>query len=426
MEPRYLELAAELCDLARARNLFEVLEQPTDASPAALAEAHATFRKKMQGMQANPKWKDLARFAIKHHQAIGAVLEDPVGYRAWLERRLEDETLPSLHLAIDGILADGIVSEAEERYARELAANLGISEETFSRVLHERAAAVGAQVPSQQDAEQAAHARALGWWDARFTRLLLEAIPDGAGHMVDLYCRMAWSALTLLPRRPNLTYLGIDRNAERIEMARQSLQPLGERVALQVGQPAPLPLEDESVDIVLAVRALQTRDDTRPVLQEAWRVLREGGRCVVVEPDGLAEQFYFDGPLEGYTRAFRALVAEAEALRQRSLMDVAPVGRGGMALGPQLYARLRHAGFTPRELVVHASQNLWDQPLVDLAKRLRAYPRAIARAHGLGSRAPEWQGVLQETVRLEQELGPEVEGLGGNVLPLFIAVGVKS
>lgn len=426
MEPRYLELAAELCDLAKAGSLFELIDADADADIEVLADAHAAFRRRMQGMQANPKWKDVARFAIKHHKAIQDVLNDPETYREHLVAKAEQESLPSLHLAIDGILADGIVSEAEERYARELAANLGISEETFQRVLQERATAVGAPVPSLQGDHQSQHARALGWWDARFTRLLLEAIPEGAGHMVDVYCRMAWSALTLLPRRPKLTYLGIDRNTERIELARASLQTMGPRVTLQVGQPAPLPLPDESVDIVLAVRALQTRDDTRPVLQEAWRVLREGGRCIVVEPDGMAEQFYFDGPLEGYTNAFRRLVSSAERIRERSLMDIAPVGRGGMAIGPQLYARLRHAGFTPRELVVHSSQNMWDQPLAELSKRLRAYPRAIARAHGLGSRAPEWQAILQETVRIEQEIGPEVVGLGGNLLPLFIAVGVKS
>lgn len=426
MEPRYLELAAELCDIAHKPDLFSLLDVPGDADAETCATAMAAFRRKMQGMQANPKWKDTARFAIKHHKAIAAVLTRPDEYRAHVKRKAEDATLPSLLLAIDGILADGIISEAEERFARELALNLGISEETFWDVLETRAKAVGAAIPSQQSDEQSAHARALGWWDARFTRLLLEAIPDGAGHMVDVYCRMAWSALTILPRRKNLTYLGIDRNPERIELARSSLQGLGERVVLRVGQPAPLPLADESVDIVLAVRALQTREDTRPVLAEAYRVLREGGRCIVVEPDGLAEQFYFDGPLAGYTDAFRNLVAQAELIRARSQHVIPPVGRGGMSLGPQLYARLRHAGFTPRELVVHGSQNLWEQPVQDLVKRLRAYPRAIARAHGLGRRSAEWQAILQATVDIEQTSGPDAVGLGGNLLPLFIATGVKS
>lgn len=426
MEPRYLELAAELCELARKPDLFALLGVSSTAGADTCADAMMQFRRKMQGMQANPKWKEVARFTIKHNAAIMAVLEEPDGYTDHLRRKAEDATLPSLILAIDGILADGIVSEAEERFARELALNLGISEDTFWRVLTERAAAVGAAVPSLQGDHQGAQARALGWWDARFTRLLLESIPDGAGHMVDVYCRMAWSALTILPRRKHLTYMGFDRNAERVELARSTVQGLGERVAIQLGHAAPLPLANESVDIVLAVRALQTREDTRPVLAEAFRVLREGGRCIVVEPDGLAENFYFDGPLDGYTLAFRNLVYQAEIVRQRMLMDVPPVGRGGMALGPQLFARLRHAGFTPRELTVHASQNLWEQTAGDLVKRLRAYPRAIARAHNMSRHSPEWQAILQASVDIEAEIGPDAVGLGGNLLPLFIATGVKS
>ncbi|MFK7928260.1 MAG: class I SAM-dependent methyltransferase [Myxococcota bacterium] len=426
MEPRYLELAAELCELARKPDLFSLLGLPADADASVCADSMMQFRRKMQSMQANPKWKDVARFTIKHNGAILSVLEEPEAYHDYLRRKAEDATLPSLTLAIDGILADGIVSAAEERFAGELARNLGISEETFWSVLRDRADAAGVTLPSLQGENQGAQARALGWWDARFTRLLLESIPEGSGHLVDVYCRMAWSALTILPRRKKLTYLGFDRNAERVELARSSIQGLGSRVALQVGHSAPLPLPNESVDIVLAVRALQTRDDTRPVLAEAYRVLREGGRCIVVEPDGLAENFYFDGPLDGYTLAFRNLVYQAEVIRQRTLLDVPPVGRGGMVLGPQLFARLRHAGFTPRELTVHASQNLWEQSVGDLVKRLRAYPRAIARAHNMGRHSPEWQAILQASVDIEAEIGSDAVGLGGNLLPLFIATGVKS
>ena len=68
MEPRYLELASELCDLAHKPDLFALLDLPEEASAEECATALAAFRRKMQGMQANPKWRDTARFAIKHHK----------------------------------------------------------------------------------------------------------------------------------------------------------------------------------------------------------------------------------------------------------------------------------------------------------------------------------------------------------------------
>ncbi|TVQ94064.1 MAG: methyltransferase domain-containing protein [Deltaproteobacteria bacterium] len=426
MEARYLDLAAELCDLAKVDDLFELFSIDRHADPERVSQAISQYRRKMQGMQANPKFKTQARFFIKHAQAISSVLEEPAEYCDYLRAKAEDESLPSLHLAIDGILADGIVSEAEERFVRDLAENLGISQDRCMRELADRAASVGAAVPSMLDPTRSDHARAMSWWDSHFTRLLLEAIPDGAGEMVDIYCRMAWSALTLLPRRPKLKYLGIDRNPDRISMARSSLQTLGPRVALRVGPPDDLPLPDESVDIVLAVRALQTRDDTRSVLAEAYRVLRQGGRCIMVEPDGLAEQFYFDGSLDAYTLAFRGLVAEAERRRAHGLPEVPAIGRGGMSLGPQLFARLKHAGFTPRELNVHSSQNMWIQPLEDLERRLRAYARAIAKAHGISSKSPEWTQLAAATQALQARAAEGAEGLGGNLLPLFIATGVKA
>ena len=116
MEPRYLELAAELCDIAHQPDLFALLDVPEDADASACAEAMAAFRRKMQGMQANPKWKDTARFAIKHHQAIASVLTEPDEYRAHIKRKAEDATLPSLLLAIDGTLVMGDVHIADTKF----------------------------------------------------------------------------------------------------------------------------------------------------------------------------------------------------------------------------------------------------------------------------------------------------------------------
>jgi SAM-dependent methyltransferase len=54
-----------------------------------------------------------------------------------------------------------------------------------------------------------------------------------------------------------------------------------------------LPLADRSIDRVLLVHALECAERTRPMMREAWRVLSDGGRLIVVVPNrrGLWAQF---------------------------------------------------------------------------------------------------------------------------------------
>ncbi len=46
-----------------------------------------------------------------------------------------------------------------------------------------------------------------------------------------------------------------------------------------------LPLADRSVDRLLLVHALECAERTRPMMREAWRVLADGGRMIVVAPN---------------------------------------------------------------------------------------------------------------------------------------------
>ncbi len=455
MDARQLELAAQYCKLSDQPDLLAALKLPKPCAPELAFQAVRAHRRRMQSMQANPKYKDRARFFIKHVRAIEAVLSDPDAYLASVAHDQEQESLPILRMAIDGMLVDGHVSEREEAYVREMAANLGISEATAERLLQERSAAVqatrtgptarrtagttntltGMAPPTAKTeldetgpvavAKKRPSGPGTGWWDSGFTSLLLDQVPTGPGKMVDLYCRMAWSALTLLPRRPDMTYVGIDRNADRLELARRSILALSDRATLTRGDPAPLLLADESVDVVLAIRALQTLDDSRHVLAEAHRILKPGGRLIAVEPDGLNEAFYFDGHLAQYNLAFHKLCATIDQHLDRAYADVPKVGRPGLALGPKLAARMEHTGFTVKKVAVHAAANLETLALEGLVRRLRGYPRALARGNGLPLDAPEVLACRSAAAELLATTGATTEAPGGNVLPLFMTVGVK-
>lgn len=440
-----LDVASEFCRLVQVGDLFEYLGLERTASAEEAQEALSKKRRYMQGMQGNPKFKDSAKFLIKNYRALEQVMADPASHLERARQEAENAKLPMLEFALSGVLADGVLSAAEESFMRSAALEMGISVETYERVIGEKAAEAGVVVPQNAgfrgpevqgsesirvspEAQETARLRAAeghGWWDAAFTRLLLETIPGGPGEMVDVYCRTALSAATLLPERPQLTWLGVDRSGERLSVAKAELatQPghLLDRVTLTTGEPSTLPIGDESVDYVVAVRALAHQPDTRPFFVEAFRVLRPGGRLIVAEPDGFAETFHFDGHLVRYNASFRDLCVAADA---HLAQGADPVGRPGLSIGSTLFDRMRHSGFTPTKVRVHASNNLAPRAFGRMARRLRKYPTAVARAVGL-EKSAALQRVHAAVDELEARIPRDRVGMSGHVLPMILAVGEK-
>ena len=103
--------------------------------------------------------------------------------------------IPLLELAIDGVLADGVLTPEEASFVRDQALRLGIAEELFNKILRERCQALGVAIPEAQSPPtippyvsmgvstnslrvpmrtlHLAHRTAgTGWWDDEFTRLL--------------------------------------------------------------------------------------------------------------------------------------------------------------------------------------------------------------------------------------------------------------
>lgn len=92
-----------------------------------------------------------------------------------------------------------------------------------------------------------------------------------------------------------------------------------------------LPLPDESMDRILLVHALESAENVRPMMREAWRVLASGGRMIVVVPNR------------------RGLWARLERT---------PFGRGRPYSSSQLSMVLRENMFTP----LHVERALFVPP----------------------------------------------------------------
>lgn len=87
-----------------------------------------------------------------------------------------------------------------------------------------------------------------------------------------------------LPYYPSDVRLtGIELSPMMLELARKRAADLGRQVDLRLGDAQALDFADQSFDTVVCTFALCTIPDERQAVAEAYRVLRPGGRFVLVE-----------------------------------------------------------------------------------------------------------------------------------------------
>jgi SAM-dependent methyltransferase len=76
--------------------------------------------------------------------------------------------------------------------------------------------------------------------------------------------------------------IGVDMTDEMLELARRNAEEVGiENVEFRKGDIEDLPVEDESVDVIISNCVINLAPDKDKVFTEAFRVLRPGGRMLV-------------------------------------------------------------------------------------------------------------------------------------------------
>lgn len=449
MNTEALEAASLLCNLVNAPDLLTWLGVTETTPPADAKSALEKARKRMQSMQGNPKYKAASTHLIKSYRKLEELVADPAGYHAAVTGERVASQVPLLELAIDGVLADGVLTPDEEAFVRDQANKLGISDEVYEKVLAERCAVRGVTVPEARSGRAGAAVATMGpttgtfrverslgashrtagtgWWDESFTRMLLGLVPADAKRAIDLSCGLGWSALALLPERPQMEYLGIDATQVQVDMAKRNLTAAGlaDRVALQMHTPFGLPVPDGAVDVVLCVMSLQSVKDTRPLFAEAARLLSPGGRMIVVEPDSLGQQFWFDRSLLGFNDLFQGLCERVDEVIRLGSGTEDELGQPGIALGPELGRRMAEVGLEPVETVVHAVQIAQRTTFPAFARRLRRRIEALADAGRLSETDGDLVAVEKALAKLEADHPATRMGTGVHVLPLFGVAGVK-
>lgn len=149
MDARHFEVAAEFCKLVGSPDLLEYLGLGQDADPEEARGALKKRRKRMQGMQGNPKYKQEALFLIKHFGALDSALTDTTAYVADALRRAESVHLPILEMTVKGVIGAGSLSADQEEYLRRNALELGVSEAAFDELVDRLTAEAGISRPGR-------------------------------------------------------------------------------------------------------------------------------------------------------------------------------------------------------------------------------------------------------------------------------------
>jgi ubiquinone/menaquinone biosynthesis C-methylase UbiE len=118
--------------------------------------------------------------------------------------------------------------------------------------------------------------------------------PSGAElKVLDVGCGPGNSALQLLTFRPDLRIIGVDFAANILKDAQTAARKAQQtkRTAWIQGDALKLPLPDNSVDTITAHSVLYMVRDTTQFLAEAMRVLRPGGRLILLNPTDIPYPF---------------------------------------------------------------------------------------------------------------------------------------
>jgi ubiquinone/menaquinone biosynthesis C-methylase UbiE len=115
----------------------------------------------------------------------------------------------------------------------------------------------------------------------RIAERLTAGVPDG-GRVLDVGTGHGRLVSEIATRRPGLEVIGLDPSADMLSRARRRTAAL-ENARVLLAPAESIPLEDESVDVVVSSLSSHHWADAGAALQEQQRVLRPGGRLWLVD-----------------------------------------------------------------------------------------------------------------------------------------------
>ncbi len=125
--------------------------------------------------------------------------------------------------------------------------------------------------------------------------------------------------------------IGVDMTPEMVERARENAQRNGyHNVEFRLGEIEQLPLESASVDLIISNCVINLSTDKPKVFQEAYRVMKPGGRLLVSDMVLLeALPAYLNSSVEAYLRCIAGAIQKEEyldAIKQAGFEEISIIG----------------------------------------------------------------------------------------------------
>ncbi|MFT5455665.1 MAG: DnaJ-domain-containing protein 1, partial [Myxococcota bacterium] len=135
MKRKPLDVAREFCELTGAADLLSYLELDAGASTDEAVVALTARRRRLQGMQGNPKYKAEALFLIRNFASLEDALADPAAHAEAMAESPDTGYARIFEATLRSLLAAGAILPAQREHLERNAADFEIGPAAFREML---------------------------------------------------------------------------------------------------------------------------------------------------------------------------------------------------------------------------------------------------------------------------------------------------